>query len=84
MKLFASGQFHMTYLDEAGGLYLLGLEDTETARTLQQRGRADESLRMHREPQRVDTTSLGDVKFAKLRCSFTESFGITEDGDVYK
>ena len=74
----------MTFVDDSGALYQLGLEDTETARTLQQQGRTDESERMHREPQKVDTTSLGDVKFTKVRCSFTESYGITDDGDVYK
>ena len=78
--LFTTG----IYLDDAGALYQLGLEDTETARTLQQQGRTDESERMHREPQKVDMSSLGDVKFTKLRCSFTESYGITDDGDVYK
>lgn len=74
----------MTFQDDLGELYQLGLEDTETARTLQQEGRTDESKRMHREPQKVDMSTLGDVKFKKLRCSFTESYGITEDGDVYK
>ena len=84
IDLFASGQFHMTYTDTNGQLYQLGMEDTETARLLQEKEHRDESERMHREPVPVDMSKIGNAKFKKLRCSFTESYGITEDGYVYK
>ena len=84
IDLFASGQFHMTYTDTNGQLYQLGMEDTETARFLEEKEHRDESERMHREPVPVDMSKIGNVKFKRLRCSFTESYGITEDGYVYK
>ena len=74
----------MTYTDTNGQLYQLGMEDTETARLLQEKEHRDESERMHREPVPVDMSKIGNAKFKKLRCSFTESYGITEDGYVYK
>ena len=84
IDLFASGQFHMTYTDTKGQLYQLGLEDSETCRTIEEESKRDESKRMHREPVPVDMSSIEGIRFKKLRCSFTESYGITEDGDVYK
>ncbi|KAK8833107.1 hypothetical protein WA577_002722 [Blastocystis sp. JDR] len=84
IDLFASGQFHMTYTDTKGQLYQLGLEDSETCRTIEEESKRDESKRMHREPVPVDMSSIQGIRFKKLRCSFTESYGITEDGDVYK
>lgn len=84
IDLFASGQFHMTYTDTKGQLYQLGLEDSETCRTIEEESKRDESKRMHREPVPVDMSSIHGIRFKKLRCSFTESYGITDDGDVYK
>lgn len=73
----------MTYTDTTGQLYLIGMEDAETHRVMDERG-IDESERMHRQPVKVDMTSLQGVKFKKLVCSFIDSYGITETGDVYK
>ena len=84
IDLFASGQFHMTYTDTDGNLYQLGLEDSDTYRTIGEQTKRDESERMHREPVPVDMKPVEGVKFKKLRCSFTDSYGITEEGDVYK
>ena len=74
----------MTYTDTNGQLYQLGLEDTDTCRTIEEESKRDESKRMHCEPVAVDMTSIQGIRFTKLRCSFTDSYGITEDGDVYK
>ena len=84
IDLFASGQFHMTYTDTDGNLYQLGLEDSDTYRTIGEQSKRDESERMHREPVSVDMKSVEGIKFKKLRCSFTDSYGITQEGDVYK
>ena len=83
IDLFASGQFHMTYTDTNGQIYQLGLEDAETYRTYDAQGR-DESERMHKQPIKVEMKNVEGVKFKKLRCSFIDSYGITDDGYVYK
>lgn len=85
IKQFASGQFHMNYMDTTGQLYQLGLEDTDTFKELEQveKGR-EASERMHLTPVPVDMTSLEGIQFKKLTCSFKDSYGITEDGFVYK
>ena len=73
----------MTYTDIDGQIYLLGLEDAETYRTYDAKGR-DESERMHKQPVKVEMKNVEGVKFKKLRCSFIDSYGITDDGYVYK
>ncbi|KAK8807679.1 hypothetical protein WA171_000630 [Blastocystis sp. BT1] len=83
INLFASGQFHMTYTDTSGQIYLLGLEDAETYRTFDEKGR-DEQERMHRTPVKVNMKSVEGIVFKKLRCSFIDCYGITDDGYVYK
>lgn len=83
IDLFASGQFHMTYTDTSGQIYLLGLEDAETYRTYDEKGR-DEQERMHRKPLKVNMKPVEGIVFKKLRCSFIDCYGITDDGYVYK
>ena len=73
----------MTYTDTNGQIYQLGLEDAETYRTYDAQGR-DESERMHKPPIKVEMKNVEGVKFKKLRCSFIDSYGITDDGYVYK
>ena len=69
----------MTYTDTNGQIYQLGLEDAETYRTYDAQGR-DESERMHKQPIKVEMKNVEGVKFKKLRCSFIDSYGITDDG----
>lgn len=82
---FSCGQFHMSYSDTEGNLYLLGLEDTETYRSIEQDiEKRSESDRMHLTPVPVDMSLLNGIHFKKLVCSFKDSYGITDDGYVYK
>lgn len=75
----------MSYSDTEGNLYLLGLEDTETYRSIEQDiEKRPESDRMHLTPVPVDMSLLKGVHFKKLVCSFKDSYGITDDGYVYK
>ena len=75
----------MTYSDSNGQLYLLGLEDTETYKILEQEDKTrDASERMHRIPVPVDMSSLEGIHFKSLKCSFKDSYGITDDGFVDK
>ena len=73
----------MTYTDTSCQIYLLGLEDAETYRTFDEKGR-DEQERMHRTPVKVNMKSVEGIVFKKLRCSFIDCYGITDDGYVYK
>lgn len=85
IAMFSCGQFHMNYMDTTGQLYQLGLEDTDTYKELEMMDKAREaSERMHLTPVPVDMTSLHGIQFKKLVCSFKDSYGITNDGYVYK
>lgn len=82
---FSCGQFHMNYMDTDGQLYQLGLEDTDTYKEREMMDRSREaSERMHLTPVPVDMSALDGVHFKKLVCSFKDSYGITDDGFVYK
>lgn len=65
----------MTYTDTSGQIYLLGLEDAETYRTFDEKGR-DEQERMHRTPVKVNMKSVEGIVFKKLRCSFIDCQGL--------
>ncbi|KAK8811296.1 hypothetical protein WA158_003031 [Blastocystis sp. Blastoise] len=80
------GQFHLSYQDSHGDLFLLGMEDglTSKLKSINEEEERDNFDRMHHIPVQVDTTSIQNILFKKIVCSGTDCYGITNDGYVYQ